>query len=114
MNSWDLRLWRKPECLRLTEDEEERVNAAHRRFERIVKLRVRVTVFSQLLHTLVCPRAQIVEPAEDDRFGRANFCACWWEAALLAIITERAFEGATRVGQWLRTAINNTKRTRHD
>src|SRR5438093_13561003 len=114
MDRWDLRLWRKPECLRLTQDEEKRVNAAHRRFERIVKLRVGVTVFPQLLHTLICPSAQIIEPAEDDRFGRANFCACRWEAALLAIITECAFERATRVGQWLRTAIDNTKRTGHD
>src|SRR6266480_3176274 len=62
MNCWHLRLWRKTICLRFTQDEEERVGAAHRSVDGIVKLRIGVPVFSQLLHTLCRTRAQIIEP----------------------------------------------------
>src|SRR5712691_6141716 len=113
MNCWHLRLWRKTICLRFTQDEEERVGAAHRSVDGIVKLRVGVTVFSQLLHPLRRARAQIIEPPEHDRFSRTNFGARRCEATLLAIITKRAFECAAGVGQRLRTAINYPKRTRH-
>src|SRR5215471_20980535 len=104
MNCRHLRLWRKTVCLRLTQDEKERVSTAHRRFHRIIKLRVRVTMFSQLLHTLCRACAQLIEPPKDDRFGRTNLCACRWKATLLAVITESAFEGAAGVGQRLRSA----------
>jgi len=114
MNCWHLRLWRKTICLRFTQDEEERVSAAHRSVDGIVKLRIGVPVFSQLLHTLCRTRAQIIEPPEDDRFGGTNLCARRWEPALLAIITESALEGAAGVGQRLRTTIDNAKRTGYD
>ena len=90
------------------------MNAAHRRFGGIVKLRVGVTVFSQLLHTLRRACAQIIEPPEHDRFSRTNFGARRREAALLSVVTERAFECAAGVGQRLRAPINHAKRARDD
>ena len=68
MNCRNLWLWRKAVCFGLAENQEKRVSAAHRRFGGIVKLRVGVTVFSQLLHTLRRARAQIIE-AFDRKFG---------------------------------------------
>src|SRR5436309_1045549 len=59
-------------------------------------------------------RPQIVEATEDDRFGRAHFCAGGHESALLSIVAKGAFEGAAGVGQRLRTAIDHSKRTGHD
>src|SRR5437667_10254550 len=93
MNCWHLRLWRKTICLRFTQDEEERVSAAHRSVDGIVKLRIGVPVFSQLLHTLCRPRAQIIEPPEDDRFGRTNLRARRGEPAPLAMVTGSALQG---------------------
>ena len=65
------------------------------------------------MNALACARAQIIQSAKDDRFGGTNFCARRRETALLAIITESAFEGAAGVRQRLRTAINYPKGTRH-
>ena len=114
MNCRNLWLWRKAVCFGLAENQEKRVNAAHRRFGGIVKLRVGVTVFSQLLHTLRRARAQIIEPTEYDRFSRTNFGARRRKATLLAIITKRAFECAAGVGQRLWAPINHAKRARDD
>src|SRR5437667_12817871 len=114
MNCWHLRLWRKTICLRFTQDEEERVSAAHRSVDGIVKLRIGVPVFSQLLHTLCRTRAQIIEAPEDDRFGGTNLCARRWERALLAIITESALDGAAGVGPRFRTTIDNATRPRYN
>jgi hypothetical protein len=75
-------------------------------------LRVGVTVFSQLLHTLRRARAQIIEPPEYDRFSRTNLGARRRKAALLAIITKRAFECAAGVGQRLWAPVNHAKRAR--
>ena len=101
MNCRNLRLWRKAVCFGLAENQEKRVSAAHRRFGGIVKLRVGVTVFSQLVHTLRRARAQIIESPEHDRFSRTNFRARRCEAALLSIVAERAFECAAGIGQRL-------------
>src|SRR5262249_21354174 len=114
MNCWDLRLWRKPVCFGLAENQEERVGAAHRRFGGIVKLCVGITVFSQLLHTLRRARAQIIEPSEHDRFSRTNFCTRRWETALLPVVAEGAFECAAGAGQRLWAPVNHAKRARHD
>src|ERR1700682_1898779 len=65
--------------------------------------------FPQLLHPFRSARAQIVEPAEHDRFGRANFGGSRNESAFLSIVTKRAFECATGIGQWLRPAIDYAK-----
>src|SRR5439155_20415161 len=80
----------------------------------IVKLCVVVTALLQLLHALRAACAQIIKPAEHDRFGRTNLRARWDEAAFLAIVTESAFECAAGVRQRLRAAIYDTKRARHD
>src|ERR1043166_2637545 len=114
MNCWHLRLWRKAVCLRFTQDEEERVSAAHRSVNGIVKLRVGVTVFSQLVHTLRRTRAQVIKPPEHDRFSRTNFRTCGRKTAFLAIVAEGAFECAAGVGQRLRTPVNHAKWTRDD
>ena len=90
------------------------MNAADACFLRIVKLRIVIPVLAQLLHALRCSRAQIIEPAEHDRFGRTNLRARGHEAAFLAIVTESAFECAAGVRQRLRAAIYDTKRARHD
>ena len=58
--------------------------------------------------------AQIVEPAEDDRFGRANFRARRHESALLPVVTKGALECAARIGQRLRAAIDHAERTGND
>ena len=100
--------------LRARRESGKSVNAAHRRFGGIVKLRVGVTVFSQLLHTLCSARAQIIEPTEHDRFSRTNFGARRGEATLLAIITKRAFECAAGIGQRLWAPINHAERARDD
>ena len=114
MNCRNLRLWRKAVCFGFAEDQKKRVNAAHRRFRWIIKLRVGVTVFLQLLHALRRARAQIIEPPEHDRFGRTNFGARRNEAALLSIVTKGAFECAAGVGQRLRAPVDHAKRTRDD
>jgi hypothetical protein len=75
-------------------------------------LRVGVTVFSQLVHTLRRARAQIIEPPEHDRFSGTNFCAGRCEAALLSVVAEGAFESAPGVGQRLWAPVNHPKRTR--
>src|SRR5207245_10594097 len=98
----------------LAQNQESRVSDAHRRFGGIGKLRVGVTVFSQLMHTLRRARAQIVEPPEHDRFSRTNLGARRRKATLLAIITKRAFERAAGVGQRLWAPINHAKRARDD
>jgi hypothetical protein len=72
-------------------------------------LRVDVTVFSQLLHTLRRARAQIIEPPEYDRFSRTNLGARRRKATLLAIVTKRAFECAASVGQRLWAPVNHAK-----
>ena len=77
-------------------------------------MRVVVTALLQLLHASRCTRAQIVEPAKDDRFGRANFRAGRDEPALLSVVTKSAFKCAAGIGQRLRPAIDHAKRTRHD
>jgi hypothetical protein len=112
MNCGNLWLWRKAVCFGLAENQEKRVSTAHRRFGGVVKLRIGVTVFSQLLHALCRARAQIIEPPEHDRFSRTNLGARRREATLLAIVTKRAFECAAGVGQRVRTAIDHTKRAR--
>src|SRR5262249_11336800 len=109
MNRRNLRLWRKAVCFRLAENQEKSVSAAHRRFGGIVNLRVVVTVFSQLVHTLRRTRAQIIEPPKYDRFSRTNFRTRRWETALLSVVTERTFECAAGVGQRLRAAVNHAK-----
>ena len=114
MNCRNLRLWRKAVCFGLAENQEKRVSAAHRRFGGIIKLRVGVTVFSQLVHTLRRACAQIIEPPEHDRFSRTNFCARRCEAALLSVVAEGAFECAAGVGQRLWAPVNHAKRTRDD
>ena len=114
MNCRNLRLWRKAVCFGFAENQEKRVNAAHRCFRRIVKLRVSVTVLSQFVHTLRRARAQIIEPPEHDRFSRTNFCACRNETALLSIVAKGAFECAAGIGQRLRSPVDYAKRTRDD
>ena len=114
MNCRNLRLWRKAICFRLAENQEKRVSAAHRRFGGIVKLRVGVTVFSQLVHTLRRARAQIIEPPEHDRFSRTNFGARRCEAALLSVVAEGAFECAAGIGQRLWAPVDHAKRARDD
>ena len=86
--------------------------AAHGRFGGIVKLRVGVTVFSQLLHALRRARAQIIEPPEHDRFSRTNLGARRCEAAFLPVVAKSAFECAAGVRQRLWAPINHAKRTR--
>src|SRR6266576_5331371 len=66
-----------------------------------------------MLDALICTGAQIIQPAEDDRFSRANFCTCRHEPTLLSIVTESAFERAAGIRQRRRPAINHPKRTRH-
>ena len=114
MNCRSLWFWRKAVRFGLAENQEKRVSAAHGRFGGIVKLRVGVTVFSQLQHPLRRARAQIIEPPEHDRFSRTNFGARRCEATLLAIITKRAFECAAGVGQRLWASVDHAKRTRDD
>ena len=110
----DLRFWRKAVCLLLAEDQEECVNPAHGCFRWIVNLCVVVTVLVKLLHTVRCACAQIIEPSEHDRFRGANLRARRHEPALLAIITERAFECATCVGQRFRSPVDHAEGARHD
>ena len=114
MNCWNLRLWRKAVCFGFAENQEKRVNAAHRRFGGIVKLRVGVTVFSQLLHTLRRARAQIIEPPEHDRLSRTNFGTRRCETALLSVVAEGAFECAAGIGQRLWAPVNHAKWARDD
>src|SRR5215471_7893808 len=112
MNCRNLRLWRKAVYSGLAENQEKRVGAAHRRFCGIVKLRVGVTVFLQLVQTLRGARAQIIEPPEHDRFGGTNFCTCRRESALLSVVAKGAFECAAGIVQRLRAPVNHAKRTR--
>ena len=114
MNCRNLRLWRKSVRFGLTENQEKRVSAAHRRFGWIIKLRVVVTVFSQLVHTLRRACAQIIEPPEHDRFSRTNFGTRRCEAALLSVVAEGAFECAAGFGQRLWAPVNHAKRARDD
>ena len=86
------------------------MNAAHSRFDGIIKLRIGVTVFSQLVYTLRRACAQIIEPPEHDRFSRANFGARWCEAALLSVVTKGAFECPAGIGKRLRASIDHAKR----
>ena len=90
------------------------MSAAHRCFGWIIELRVGVTVFSQLVHTLRRACAQIIEPPEHDRFSGTNFGARRREAALLSVVAEGAFECAAGIGQRLRSPVNHAKRTRDD
>src|SRR5262245_37777430 len=101
MNCRSLRLWWKPIRFGLAENQEESVSPANGRFDRIIKLRVGITVFSQLVHTLRGAHAQVIKPPENDRFSRANFRTRGSETALLAIVAEGAFERAAGVGQRL-------------
>jgi hypothetical protein len=86
------------------------VNSAHGRFCRIIELRVIITMFLQLLHALLCVCAQIIKPAEHDRFGRTNFCTRRNQAALLPVITECALERAAGIGQRFRSSVDHAKR----
>ena len=70
--------------------------------------------FPAILHALRAARAQIVKPAEDDRFSRANFCAGRHEPAFLPVVTEGAFESAAGIGQRLRATIDHAERTGDD
>src|SRR2546423_240486 len=79
----------------------------------VVKLRVVVTAFLQLLHTLCCARAQIIQSAKYDRFGWTNLCAGRNESALLSIITKCALESAACVRQRRRSTIDHAERARH-
>ena len=85
------------------------MSASHRSFGRIVKLRVGVTLFSELVHTLRRACAQIIEPPEHDRFSRTNFGARRCEAALLPVVAEGAFECAAGIGQRLWPPIDHPK-----
>ena len=114
MNCRDLWLWWKSVCFGFTENEEKRVSAAHRRFGGIVKLRVGITVFSQLVHTLRRARAQIIEPPEHDRFSRTNFRARGCKAALLSVVAEGAFECAAGIGQRLWAPVDHAERARNN
>ena len=114
MNCWNLRLWRKTVSLRLTENEEKCVCAAHRRFGRIVKLCVVVPVFSQLLHTLHSAGTHVVESAENDRLSRTNFRTRGREAAFLSVVTKRALKGAAGIWQGFRPTIDHTEGTGDD
>ena len=90
------------------------MNAAHACLLRVIKLRVVVSVLFELLHALRCSRAQIIKPAEDNRFGRTNLRARGNEAAFLSIVTKRALKRAASIGQRLRPAIDYAERTRND
>ena len=114
MNCRNLWLWRKSVRFRFAEDQEKRVSAAYACLRRIVNLGVFITVLAQLLDALCCAGAQIIKSTKDNRFGWANFCACGYEPALLAIITKRAFECAAGIREWLRTTIDHAERTRND
>ena len=85
------------------------MQSTHGCFLRIVKLRVRVTILSQLLDALRCTRPQIIEPSKDNRFSRTNFCARRNESAFLSIVTEGTLECAARVGQRLGPAIDHAE-----
>ena len=114
MNRRNLWLRRKSVRFRFAEDQEKRVSAAYACLRWIVNLGVFITVLAQLLDALCCAGAQIIKSTKDNRFGWANFRACGYEPALLAIITKRALERAAGVRQWLRTTINYAERTRND
>ena len=114
MNRRNLWLRRKSVRFRFAEDQEKRVSAAYACVRWIVNLGVFITVLAQLLDALCCAGAQIIKSTKHNRFGWANFCACGYEPALLAIITKRALECATGVRQWLRSTINYAERTRND
>jgi len=86
------------------------VSASHRSFGRIVKLRVGVTLFSELVHTLRRACAQIIEPPEHDRFGRTDFGARGNESAFLSVVAESALEYAAGIGQRFWPAIDHPKR----
>src|SRR5579884_781594 len=109
-----LRFPRQPVSFGLAQNQKESVKAAHRRLNRIVKLRVCVTSLLQLIEAFLCAGAQLVQRAEQDRFGRADLRARGNEAALLAIVTERAFECAAGIGQRFGSAIDYAKRARDD
>ena len=112
MNCRNLWLWWKAVCFGLTENQEKRVGTAHGAFRGIVKLRVGVPVFPQLMHTLRCARAQIIEPPEHDRFSWTNFRTRRRKTAFLSVVAEGAFECASGVGQRFRTTIDYPERTR--
>jgi hypothetical protein len=76
-------------------------------------LRIPITVFSQLVDTLRSASAQILESPEDNRFSRTNFRACGRKAALLPVIAEGAFEGASSIWQRFRPPIDHAERARH-
>ena len=80
----------------------------------VVDLRVVIAALLKLLHALCCPRAQIIEAAEHNRFSRTNFRARGYETALLSIITKRAFERATGIRQRVGPPIDYTERARND
>ena len=86
------------------------MSASHRSFGRIVKLRVGVTLFSELVHTLRRACAQIIEPPEHDRFGRTDFGARGNESAFLSVVTESALECTAGIGQRFWPAIDHPKR----
>ena len=114
MNRRNLWLRRKSVRFRFAEDQEKRVSAAYACLRWIVNLGVFITVLAQLLDALCCAGAQIIKSTKDNRFGWANFCACGYEPAFLAIITKRAFECAAGIREWLRTTIDHAERTRHN
>src|SRR4029077_19378219 len=66
-----------------------------------------------MLDALIGTGAQIIQPAKNDRFSRANFCTRRHEPTLLSVVTESAFERAASIRQRRRPAINPPKRTRH-
>ncbi len=82
---------------------------AHGCFLWIVKLRVSITILSQLLDALRCSRPQIIEPSKDNRFSRTDLCASRNESAFLSIVTKGALECAASVGQRLRPAIDHAE-----
>src|ERR1051326_1647128 len=114
MYCWNLRLRRDPVRLWFTEDKKECMNTAHRRFRRIVNLRVVVTVLVKFLHALACARAQVIQSAKHDRLGWTYFCAGGYEPALLAIVAKGAFECTACIGKRLGSAIDHTEWTGND
>ena len=90
------------------------MSAAHRSFDWIIKLRIVVTVFSQLLHPSRGACAQIIKRAKHDRFSRTNFGTRGRKTAFLAVVAEGAFECAAGFGQRLWAPVNHAKRARDD
>ena len=77
----------------------------------IVQSRIAVTALLQGLNPPRSARTKIVQPAEDNRFRRADFCAGRREPALLPVITKGAFERAAGIGKWCGPAIDHAEGT---